>query len=317
MTYELKTIDDYNIKKTPALEWDKLFKEFISKSDFSTNTAKSYKRRLRSFEGWLLNNRINSPSRQDIIDYKKEITAQLNSPLSVSNYLTAVRRFFNWLEVELIYPNVTKDIKNPPKPRGFRKDALDIEQVKRLLSSIDRTTLIGKRDFALINLMIRTGERTIEIARATIGDIQKMNGKHILWLQGKGRLEKDEFVVLTSSALSPIEDYLLHRGRLPFNSPLFASHSSNCKEKPLGTRSIRRIIKNHLKSIHINSSRLSAHSLRHTTVTLALMAGVPLQEVKELARHSNINTTLCYAHNIKKLEAVAENAIEKLLLDHT
>lgn len=313
MRYELKTIENHNVQRAPDLEWDKLFKEFISKSDFSSNTAKSYKRRLRSFEGWLLNNLVKSPSKQDIIDYKKEITAQLSSPLSVSNYLTAVRRFFNWLEVELIYPNVTKDIKNPPKPRGFRKDALDLEQVKRLLSSIDRTTLIGKRDFALINLMIRTGERTIEIARATTGDIQKKNGKHILWLQGKGRLEKDEFVVLTSSALSPIEDYLLHRGRLPSSSPLFASHSSNCKEKSLGTRSIRRIVKNHLKSIHINSNRLSAHSLRHTTVTLALMAGASLQEVKELARHSNVNTTLIYAHNINRTEGIAEALIDELI----
>jgi len=313
MTYLTNKTEDLKLAPVITLNWSKLIIEFITKSDFSTTTATSYKRRLRSFEKWIINSKIQSPNRQDIINYKKAINQRLNSPLSVSNYLTAVRRLFNWLEVELIYPNITKDIKNPPKPRGFRKDALDLEQVKKLLSSIDRTTLIGKRDFALINLMIRTGERTIEISRANIGDIQKKNGKYILWLQGKGRHEKDEFVVLTSSTLTPIEDYLFHRNDKSVEAPLFATLSTNCTNQKLSTRSIRRIIKNYFKSIHINSLRLSAHSLRHTTVTLALLAGASLQEVKELARHSNINTTLIYSHNIHRSQGIPEHLIEELL----
>lgn len=164
-----------------------------------------------------------------------------------------------------------------------------------------------------MNLMIRTSKRCIEIVRANIGDIQKKENQYILWVRGKGRLEKDSFVVLTPSTLAPIEDYLFHRNDQSLDSPLFASLSTNCANQRLSTRSVRRIIKNRMKEVHLTSNKYSAHGLRHTSITLALRGGASLQEAKEMAAHENINTTLIYAQNIKKLDGVAENAIEQFL----
>ena len=63
----------------------------------------------------------------------------------------------------------------------------------------------------------------------------------------------------------------------------------------------------------INSDRITAHSMRHTAVTLALIGGASIQEAQSMARHTNINTTMIYAHNLDRLDSPAESKIEALL----
>ena len=67
------------------------------------------------------------------------------------------------------------------------------------------------------------------------------------------------------------------------------------------TRSISGVCKEAMKAAGYNSERLTAHSLRHTAVTLALIAnGGNIQEAQQFARHANISTTQIYAHNLEK-----------------
>ena len=116
--------------------------------------------------------------------------------------------------------------------------------------------------------MLRTGLRTIEIIRADIEDIRQQSGEAILWIHGKGRDSKNEFVLLTHEALKPIYEYLQARGRVKEPGPLFVSLSDRNRNKRLTTRSIRRIVKEHLRDICLDSDRLTAHSLRHTFATV-------------------------------------------------
>lgn len=83
-----------------------------------------------------------------------------------------------------------------------------------MLASIDRSTEKGMCDFAILNLMLRTGLRGIEIVRANCRDIQTKAGVDVLYVQGKGRASKDNFVVLTPKALSPIAAYLEKRSNV-------------------------------------------------------------------------------------------------------
>ena len=75
------------------------------------------------------------------------------------------------------------------------------------------------------------------------------------------------------------------------------------------------IIKKEFRNIGIDSEKITTHSLRHTAITLSLIGGTPLQEVQQMARHTNINTTLIYAHNLNRIESHAEDNIQKLLSD--
>ncbi|MBK7141481.1 MAG: tyrosine-type recombinase/integrase [bacterium] len=110
---------------------------------------------------------------------------------------------------------------------------------------------------------------------------------------------------------------------MPFGSrrteddePLFASVSYRNSRQRLSTRSIRRIVKVALRQCGLDSARLSAHSLRHTAVTLSLQGGASPQEAQAMARHSSIETTMIYAHNIDRIAHAPERRIAALLKGH-
>jgi integrase/recombinase XerD len=297
--------------ETPTIEdrMDSLTEGFIRSQDVGENSRETYQKALKVFLGWLSSQGIHNPGREDILAYRASLVAQGLSPLTVSSYMVGVRKFFDYLEQAIGYRNVAKGVKGGKRARGFRKDPLTIDQVRELLGKIDRSNLRGLRDYAILNLMLRTGLRTIEVIRADLGDIRQQSGEAVLWIQGKGRDSKDEFVLLTQESLKPINEYLSKRGKADDNAPLFVSVSDRNKDERLTTRSIRRIVKEHLRDIHLNSDRLTAHSLRHTFATVALTNGAPLIQVKEAMRHNSITTTMIYAHSLDRVRNGAEKYI--------
>ncbi len=298
---------------TPEASLVLLFERFMEAQDVSSSSKETYRRQLKQFFLWLeatgRASRLNTLAREDILSYKEQLLSSGRSSYSVSSYLTVVRKLFEWLEAEKVYPNVARGIKGTKKARGFRKDTLTPGQLKEALEQMDRSTLEGLRDYALFNLLVRTGLRTVEVSRAQVGDLRQEAGEAVLWIQGKGRDSKDDFVLLTSEALRPLQQYLSTRGRLSDAAPLFASLSDKNTGQPLTTRSISRIIKQALQAVGLDSSRLTAHSLRHTAVTLALKGGASLQQAQAMARHSDPRTTMIYAHNLSRLQAGAERFI--------
>ena len=300
-------------KISPKMTED-LIDKFLKKEENTRDSSKqTYKRQLKNFFNWLdtegLLDNMQTLQREDILRYRDGLK-ETKSTYTVSGYMTAVRKFFAYLESEKIYPNIAKDIKAGKKPRGYKKDCLTVSQIKNALNNIDTSSLEGKRDYALFNLLVRTGLRTIEVSRALIEDIRQESGEAVLWIQGKGRDDKDDFVLLTQETLSPISDYLNARGEDTEDAPLFASLSDRNYGKSLSTRSISRIIKNRLKNAGLNSKRLTAHSLRHTAVTLAIKGGASLQQAQGMARHSSPETTMIYYHNVNRVRNGAEKNIK-------
>lgn len=294
---------------------EKLIEKFILSQDITEKSREAYRKSLKQFFAFLrdLNLELNSLLREHILSYKDFLKKRGLSANTVSAYLVSVRKFFEWTEAIKLYPNIARGIKGAKKPKGFRKDSLTVRQVFSVLGSISKETIQGKRDYAILNLLVRTGLRTIEVAKANIEDIRQEGGEAILYIQGKGRESKDEFVLLTEETLLPIREYLTDREEVKESSPLFSSLSDRNKNGRLTTRSIRRIVKEHLKGAGIEDNRLTAHSFRHTAITLSLMAGASIQEAQVLGRHANVNTTLVYAHNIDRLKNAPERRIEAFL----
>ena len=79
------------------------------------------------------------------------------------------------------------------------------------------------------------------------------------------------------------------------------------------TRAISGIAKAHMVEAGYNSDKLTAHSLRHTAVTLSLLAGKPLEEVQQFARHANMATTMIYNHALDKAKNGCSEAIAKAI----
>lgn len=285
---------------------------FLKYIDVKPCTRDTYKRGLKQFFIYMLKNGIDQPGRQDIINFRDYIK-EIHKPGTAQTYLASVRAFFKWTEYEGLYPNITKDVKSVKIEQGFKKDYLTSAQSRQLLDTIDRTNETGLRDFAIVSLMLTTGLRTIEIQRAQIQDIRTLGDSTVLYVQGKGRDTKQEYVNITAPIEKAIRLYLTTRKGAQGTEPLFTSTSNNSKGKGLTTRSISGICKKYIRAIGLDSDRLTAHSLRHTAVTLALIQGNDITQVQQMARHSNINTTMIYNHALERAKNPCFESVTELL----
>ena len=289
--------------------------EWLDALDVAEVTKKSYRCGLRSLEEYVIDHGldIDNLETSDVVAFKKKLLARL-SPGSVSTYLKGVKSFYRWAESDG-FPDVASKVKGAPLSRDFKKDTLTREQAKRLLESARGESEQEKRDYAILSLMLRTGLRDIEVVRADVGDIKPHSGVMVLFVRGKGRSAKDDFVVLAEALQADINRYLAERKDLSPTDPLFASTSNRNKGGRLTTRSVSGIVKKALRSIGLDSERYTAHSLRHTSVTYALMAGATVEETQKMARHADISTTMLYAHHVDRVRHASEYRVSAYLDD--
>lgn len=289
-----------------------LLDRFFMFIDVKQKSADTYKKATKQFIRYLSENGITEPTRETIISWREYLRVE-HKPTTIQLYLTAVKLFFTWLEQEGLYKNIANKVKGVKIQKGHKKDSLTTNQSKEVLSEIDTTTAKGKRDYAIVALLLTTGLRTIEIVRADIADLRTVGDSTVLFILGKGRDEKNEYVKVAPQVEKAIREYLKTREVKDESEPLFTSTSNENKGERLTTRTISKIAKTSLVNAGLNSDRLTAHSFRHTAGTLALMNGAELTQVQQLLRHTNINTTMIYLHSIDRAknnsEAIVANAI--------
>jgi putative integrase len=289
-----------------------LFASFIEYLDASPKTVETYTRAIRQFFKYVQEKGISQPTREDIIAYREYLKGS-HKPTTVQNYIVAVRLFFQWTEQKGLYPNVAEHIKGAKLDKNHKKDYLTSRQVKKVLEIAKEENLQGLRDYAILALMFTGGLRTIEVSRANIEDLRTAGDSEVLYLQGKGHEEKTDYIKLMPKVEDAIRVYLKARGTLDPTEPLFTSTSNNSRGDRISTRTISGIVKNALKNAGYDSDKLTAHSTRHTAVTLALMGGQKLEEVQQFARHKNLATTLIYAHNLDRAKNNCEATIAKAI----
>ena len=301
------------IRETTALQMGQtvttdLYTRFIEYLDASPKTVQTYSRAVRQFIKYLQDNGIAQPTREDVIAFREELRED-HKPTTVQSYIIAVRLFFQWTAQEGLYPNIAQHIKGAKLSKDHKKDYLTSTQVKAVLDGIARDTAQGRRDYAIFTLMVTGGLRDIEVHRANIEDLRTLGDSTVLYLQGKGREERAEYVKVPAEVERAIRASLADRTDTTGRDPLFISLSNNSKGKRVSTRSISGIVKKSLVGAGYDSDRLTAHSLRHTAVTLSLLGGNSLQEVQQFARHANIATTQIYAHNLDRAKNKCESTI--------
>ncbi len=294
-----------------------LYTNFLSFLDVKEKTVDTYRKALKRLFHYFMENRITRPIRSDLIAFRDELKATCKAS-TVKTYLTATRLFFRWLEQEGIYKNIADKIKGAKVEHGHKKDALTVDQVKDVIDTFKESDdSTAKRDYAIFVLMVTCGLRTIEVVRADIEDLRTLGNKTVLYVQGKGKDEKSEYVIITREVEKAIRSYLATRKDATNKAPLFSSTSNNSKGKRLSTRTVSGLVKDSLVKTGLNSSRLTAHSLRHTAVTLSLLGGSTLQEARQFARHSNIATTEIYAHNLERIANPCEGIVSSSIFKNS
>lgn len=293
-----------------AIEGRDIYELFSAHLDATDKTRRTYAAALKSWRRYLDDAGLGEleATNETVIAYREALKAT-RSAATVNAYMTALRAFYAWLEAKRICPNIAAGVRGVRTSNTSSKDALTVEQARALLAA-QAATEAELRDRAMLALMTLRGLRTIEIVRANVGDVRQLSGVAVLYVQGKGYADRSDFVVLGDACLSAIYSYLEVRGEVGLDAPLFASVSPRNPGGRMTTRSVSRIAKNALGAQGLTSARLTAHSLRHTAVTLALLGGATVQEAQAMARHKDISTTQIYAHNIERLTAAAEKSID-------
>lgn len=293
--------------------WQSLVATFVADQDVRLSSRNLYARTLTQYFEWVeqTNRQLAMLTRQDILMYKDALTAKGLAPLTISSYLVSVHKFYEWAEALKLYPNIAKGIKTPRRKQAFKKQHLTDKKSSELLEYFENKSL---RDYAIVNLILRTGLRTIEVTRADIGDIVFKAGRRVLMVWGKGHDAKDDFVVLSDKAYQPIAKYLATRKGAKANEPLFTSVSHQNYGKRLTTMTISSLCKEGLKAVGLDGKEFTAHSLRHTTAVAILKHGGQLTDVQSVLRHSSPTTSQIYTESIKE-ELRLEQAPEFVLDD--
>lgn len=184
------------------------FDRFINYLDASPKTVETYKKALRQFFNYLALNGIRQPQREDVIAFRDDLKASGLKPTTVQNYITATRIFFKWTEQEGLYPNIAEHVKGAKLDKNHKKDYLTSSQAKEILANIKTDTEEGLRNYAILSLMVTGGLRTIEVSRADVGDLRTVGENTVLFVQGKGREEKTEYIKISATVEKAIRTYL-------------------------------------------------------------------------------------------------------------
>lgn len=178
-----------------------------------------------------------------------------------------------------------------PRAAGWRLSslprALEPEQVERLLASCDRSTVVGRRDHAILLLLTRLGLRACEVARLCLDDIDWRAGE--LTVRGKG--STTERLPLPHEAGEALVSYLRDgRPQVDFRG-VFVSVLAPLR--PLSPAAVVGVVG--YACDRADMPRVGPHSLRHTLASDLLRAGTPLAQIAPILRHASVATTAIYA----------------------
>jgi len=277
----------------------------------SEKTIEAYSRGFKRYTDWLQANAVNNPMPKDIARYKLELS-QTYSSQTVNLSLSAIRSFYGYLvEIGAMPFSIAGDIKGAKRSKAnkHKRSELSDGEVLDVLDTCDNT-VAGIRDKAIITLMVYCGLRTIEVHRANIKDLKTANGRMTLGIQGKGRTETDEIVIVPRNQETVIRAWLAERARLGDGDALFVSLSNQSYGGRLSTRAIRKLVTDRYKQAGIVYESKTTHSLRHSAITSAIRNGATPLQVQAMARHASFDTTLAYIHEVNRLDNPAEDLIK-------
>jgi integrase/recombinase XerD len=219
-----------------------------------------------------------------------------NTPRTRNARLGAIHSFYRFAALE--HPEHAHTIARVmaiPAKRYQRNTLsyLDPGEIKALLAAPDRNTWLGRRDHALLVVMIQTGVRVSELAGLRISDVHLGAGAHIRIL-GKGR--KERATTLTSETVKVMRQWLTERQGEPAD-PVFATRQG----RPLSRYTIGVAVTKHAATAaascpSLTAKRVTPHTLRHTNAMLLRAKGVDIATIALWLGHESTQTTHIYEH---------------------
>ncbi|MBC3890013.1 tyrosine-type recombinase/integrase [Acetobacterium paludosum] len=199
-------------------------------------------------------------------------------------------------------------IKIPTKKAQKKPRAVfSVQEIKILLQLPDNTKVTGLRDKVLLSLMYASGARAQEICDLTVGNIQFNPKGATINIKGKGR--KTRRIGIPDACTTILQNYIAHRrieskpDRHVFSSQTHEQMTVSCIEGIF--KKYVRVAKKENPSLFCEDS-YPPHSMRHSTASHMLEAGVPIVVIKNFLGHASLQTTQIYAE-------LSQNTVDKHL----
>ncbi len=283
-----------------------LFSESLAtEKDYSDHTLRAYSKDLNAFFNFLAESKTAVRGRQKsarVVSLKSidgiTIRGYLgflhrqNKKTTVARKLSAIRSFFKFLVKQGIIDQNPAELILTPKQDKTIPTYLSVDEMFRLLDSIQTDTLLGLRNRAIFETLYSSGIRVAELAGLNFSDLNFSSG--VVRVLGKGN--KQRIIPIGQKALKAIAAYREQLSR-QVDSVVLKEGALflNRYNKRLTARSIARILRKLIDAIGLLTP-VSPHALRHSFATHMLDSGADLRVVQELLGHKSLSTTQRYTH---------------------
>jgi integrase/recombinase XerD len=267
----------------------------------NANTRRAYQNDVQSFMrfvGIAVPHEFRTVRRAHVIAWRKILENEKLAPATIRRKLSALSDLFDYLcEKNAIADNPVHGVERPKEGANEGKTpALSDEQAAALLDAPSRHTLKGKRDRAILAVLLFHAVRRAELCTLRLKDYGEREGIKHLTVHGKGG--KIRYIPAHPRAIRLIDEYLNAVGRSSEgDSPLFRSvavNAKNLKQKLNPSSIYENVVMHYCRRLGISAEGLGPHALRATSATNALSNGSDIAEVQEWLGHSSIATTRLY-----------------------
>ena len=260
------------------------------------NTVIGYRSDLLVFNDFLRKKGKLDPrkiEKKDVTDYLLSLLEDKKTASTLARKIVSIRSLCKYMLLEnLIQKDPAANIDSPKLAKHFPY-VLSQEQAEELLELPDTTTLVGKRDRAMLEVAYGAGLRVSELVNLKIHDINMELG----YIRCIGKGNKERITPIGSMAIAALNDYLDNARqkimREKKTDVLFLTCSNRSVGKPLTRQGFWKIIKDYGMMMNID---LTPHTLRHSLATHLLENGADLRIVQEVLGHADISTTQIYTH---------------------
>ena len=248
---------------------------------------------------------LRTVTREEVRDYAEKLFASRKFKVStIRIYLTALKKFFAWLEeTDAILINPCRDLVLPKEiERPLPKRVLSSKETQKILKIPDANTLTGKRNRALLELFYSTGIRLEEMQRLSVHDLDLNNG---LVRVNCGKGNKGRMVPMGEAAIAALKAYLPARLELLRLSEQITDAlwlSLNHPYQPIKKEAIGCMLRTQAQRAGLRRA-VGPHLWRHTCATHLLKEGSNIVYVQKLLGHRRLDTTQIYTRvNVRDLK---------------
>ena len=257
----------------------------------SEKTAETYRFSVNEFLGWCVKKqkKLRDITVQDLMYYLVWRRTEGNSELTAAKDISALRSFGSYLVRQNIWSENFVLMLDRPKASRPLPRVLSVNQVEKLLSSIDTSDPLGMRDNALFELIYSCGLRISEAAGLLVENVHL--NEQLIMVCGKG--DKERIVPFGAQAKEKLVAYLNEARPVLVGKKTAAEVFVNYRGEPMSRKGIWKRFQDYeaLSGVHAK-----VHTLRHSFATHLLAGGADLRSVQELLGHADLATTQIYTH---------------------